>query len=74
MLTFSLFGKIAPFISEQNRRFVHHMLVFICPRDSTIETDGLCDEIASGSFFGCFGGQIISAWAVGGEVNNSIIK
>ena len=51
----------------ENLKYVHHILVFICPKDSTIETDGICDEIAS-SFFGCFGGQIISAWAVGGEV------
>lgn len=63
-----MYQQIAPLISEANRRFVHHMLVFICPRDSTVEIDGLCDEIAS-SFFGCFGGQIIAAWAVGGEVN-----
>ena len=56
-------------IPEQNRRYVHHMLVFICPRDSNVNTDGLCDVIANGSFFGCFGGQIISAWAVGGEVS-----
>ena len=46
---------------------MHHMLVFICPMNSNLVEDGLCDEIAS-SFFGCFGGQIISAWAVGGEV------
>ena len=43
------------------------MMVFICPRESTIETDGICDELSS-SFFGCFGGQVIAAWAVGGEV------
>ena len=65
--------QIAPIIPEQNRPFVHHMLVFICPRDSTIETDGICDEIAN-SFFGCFGGQIISAWAVGGEVSRGQCK
>ena len=47
------------------------MLVFICPRESNIETDGICDELSS-SFFGCFGGQIISAWAVGGEVFSNL--
>ena len=61
--------QIAPLISEENRPQVHHMLVFICPTNSNIEEDGLCDVIANGTYFGCFGGQIISAWAIGGEVS-----
>ena len=70
---FDLSMQVAPLISDANRRFVHHMLVFVCPIDSTINTDGICDEIAN-SFFGCFGGQIISAWAVGGEVSISKLQ
>ena len=45
------------------------MLVFMCPMNSNIEEDGICDVIANGTYFGCFGGQIISAWAIGGEVS-----
>ena len=61
--------QIAPIISEENCPHVRHMLVFLCPANSNIEQDGLCDVIANGAYYGCFGRQIISAWAIGGEVS-----
>ena len=67
MQTYANCLQVAPIITKENLEHVHHMMVFICPRESTIETDGICDELSS-SFFGCFGGQVIAAWAVGGEV------
>ena len=45
------------------------MMVFLCPSYSNIVSDGICDEITT-SFFGCFGGEILGAWAVGGQVRD----
>ena len=46
---------------------MHHMVVFLCPTYSFIEKDGICSEVTQ-NVFGCFGGEILGAWAVGGEV------
>ena len=45
------------------------MMVFLCPTYSNIQTDGICSEVTN-SFFGCFGGEILGAWAVGGQVRH----
>ena len=56
-----------PHITPENLAHVHHMMVFVCPTYSNIVDDGICSNITS-SFFGCFGGEILGAWAVNGQV------
>ena len=60
--------QFSPKLTPHDREYVHHMLVYIC--DSLNETDigngANCDDVTE-SVDDCKV-QLISAWAVGGEV------
>ena len=57
--------QVSPLIPPENLPYVHHQFIFLCPLGTAEAHDGVCGDV----FFGCFGGQIIAAWAVGGEVS-----
>ena len=44
------------------------MVIYLCNELNTTAPDGPCHDVDD-SFFNCFSGLLIGAWAVGGEVS-----
>ena len=66
-LSQSILLQARPHITPENLAHVHHMMVFVCPTYSENLQDGICSNVTT-NFFGCFGGEILGAWAVNGQV------
>ena len=68
--SFSL-SQYSPLIVDDNSAYVHHMLVYICGslNEAEVNDSGPCFGGVGESLNECRNGELIAAWAVGGEVN-----
>ena len=65
--------QYSPIISPNEFQYVHHMLIYLC--DSLEATDvgasAPCGGAVGASVSQCLSGELIAAWAVGGNVRLS---
>ena len=65
--------QYTPIISPNEFQYVHHLLVYLC--DSLDATDvgasAPCGEAVGATVSQCRTGELIAAWAVGGDVCNN---
>ena len=63
-------SQIAPYITEGNTAFVHHVLVYLCLglNDAVVGQGTECDS-AHIDIHECRADSLIGAWAVGGNVS-----
>ena len=68
--SFSL-SQYSPLIVDDNSAYVHHMLVYICGtlNEAEVNDSAPCFGGVGESLNECRNGELIGAWAVGGEVN-----
>ena len=71
MSTFTL--QYSPIISPNEFQYVHHLLVYLC--DNLEATDvgasAPCGGAVGATVSQCLAGELIAAWAVGGNVRPS---
>ena len=63
--------QYSPLIDNENFAYVHHMLVYLCGglNETQVNDSGPCQGGVGESLNECRRGEIIGAWAVGGEVS-----
>ena len=63
--------QYSPLIDNDNFAYVHHMLVYICGglNETQVNDSGPCQGGVGESLSECRFGEIMGAWAVGGEVS-----
>ena len=64
--------QYSPLIDNENFAYVHHMLVYICAglNETQVNDSAPCEGGVGESLSECRFGEVIAAWAVGGEVSN----
>ena len=63
--------QYSPLIVDDNSAYVHHMLVYICAtlNETEVNDSAPCFGGVGESLNECRSGELIGAWAVGGEVS-----
>ena len=66
--------QYSPLIDNENFAYVHHMLVYLCGslNGTQVNDSAPCNGDVGESVVECRNGELIAAWAVGGEVNNVV--
>ena len=64
--------QYSPIISPNEFQYVHHILVYLCDSldQSDVGTSAECGGAVSSSVSECLAGELIAAWAVGGNVSS----
>ncbi|XP_019849476.1 PREDICTED: DBH-like monooxygenase protein 1 homolog [Amphimedon queenslandica] len=60
--------RIAPLIAESTKQYVHHILIYACSDDISIDYNVDCDDGNNRMILeSCYNGEVVAGWAVGGE-------
>ena len=67
--------QYSPIISPNEFQYVHHLLIYLC--DNLEATDvgvsAPCGGAVAATVSQCLSGELIAAWAVGGNVSNTSV-
>ena len=65
--------QYSPVISSNEFQYVHHLLIYLCNNleSTAVGASAPCGEAVSATVSQCLSGELIAAWAVGGNVRNT---